>query len=496
MNALLTAPPAAAPAGPDPARFCVGRDAAAPAQTAAVPPAARLALDLHAAMLEAPRLRAAALAAVCLLARALAAQRVSLGWAQADGHLQLLAVSDGRVPTPHSAADEPLLAALAECLDQQAVVRWPEADADAAMPRITLAQRALLASAGAAAAVSLPLVSEGRVLGALTLEWADTPGSQQPLGGIENLEHLAAWMAPVLALMQANERPWLRRWRDNVADWLDSRDQPERRRWRSLLPAGLALALLLGAWPATRHIGGPARLEGAVQRVLSAPTDGFIAQVHVRPGDSVRAGQPLLDLADRDLQLERQRWQSQLAQQLEGLAAAQARTDRAALSQHQAKADEAQAQLDLVDEKLQRSRLVAPFDAVVVQGDLAQQLGAPVKLGAELMTLAPLGAYRVIVEVDERDVAELRLGQPGLLALSALPWAAMPLLISRISPVAKAPDGRNVFEVEASLPTPPAELRPGLLGQARIDAGRAPLAWQAVRRLVAGVRLWWWRLVA
>jgi multidrug resistance efflux pump len=217
--------------------------------------------------------------------------------------------------------------------------------------------------------------------------------------------------------------------------------------------------------------------------------------VHARPGERVRAGQPLVDLADRELQLERQRWQSQLAQQLEGLAAAQARADRPALAQHQARADEAQAQLELAEQKLVRSRLVAPFDAVVVQGDLMQQLGAPVRQGAELMTLAPDGSYRVIVEVDEYDIARVQPGQGGSLALSALPWQTEPLQVRRVSPVARAVEGRNVFEVEAALAAAPAGLRPGLLGQARVEVGRAPLAWQGFSRAAAALRQGWWRWI-
>jgi multidrug efflux pump subunit AcrA (membrane-fusion protein) len=185
------------------------------------------------------------------------------------------------------------------------------------------------------------------------------------------------------------------------------------------------------------------------------------------------------------------------------LASAQARADRAALSQHQAKADEAQAQLALVEHKLSRARLVAPFDAIVVQGDLQPQLGAPVRLGVELMTLAPQQGLRVVVEVDERDAARIAPGHTGRLALSALPWDSLPLEVTRISPLAKAVEGRNVFEVEARL-LPSASgsaaqmaaasgLRPGLLGQARIEVGHAGLWWQGLYRLGAALRLAAWR---
>ena len=246
------------------------------------------------------------------------------------------------------------------------------------------------------------------------------------------------------------------------------------------------------AWPAALQLSGQARLEGAVQRVLSVPADGFVQQVHARPGDSVRAGQVLVELADQDLQLERQRWQSQLAQHQDAWATANARADRAQLVQNQSRADEAQAQLDLVEARLQRGRLVAPFDGLVVQGDLSQQLGAPVRQGDALMTLAPSDRFRVIVEVDERDIAQIRLGQTGTVVLTALPWQALALQVTRISPVARPVEGRNVFEVEAALQERPADLRPGLQGHARIDAGRASNGWRWTRRLVESARVGFW----
>ena len=43
--------------------------------------------------------------------------------------------------------------------------------------------------------------------------------------------------------------------------------------------------------------------------------------------------------------------------------------------------------------------------AVVVSGDLTQSLGAPLERGQVMLELAPLDAYRVTLQVDERDIA-------------------------------------------------------------------------------------------
>ena len=153
---------------------------------------------------------------------------------------------------------------------------------------------------------------------------------------------------------------------------------------------------------------------------------------------------------------------------------------------------EAQPQLALVDEQLARGRVVAPFDALVIQGDLSQATGTPVRQGDTLLTLATTGRHRVIVEVDEVDIARVAPGQGGQLSLSSLPWDSQALVVERIVPLAKAVDGRNVFEVEARLVDAGAEIRPGLLGRAEIVVGRLPPLWAWAGHALDRVRVAWW----
>lgn len=446
-----------------------------------VPAAGRTALALQALLLDCASADEACRVAVRTLAQQLGFDRVSLALVQ-RGVLRLVAVSDGSDPQVATPVQAQLLAALGETVDQQAGIVWPEPRGQTGVPRITRAHRALLPSRGDSVA-GVPLVQHEVVLGALCCErHGGPPVDAQALA---TLEALACFIAPTLALLRERERPWYQRLRTAAA----GRTAAWPRVW---LAAAAVVAAVVLAWPAALQLSGQARLEGAVQRVLSVPADGFVQQVHARPGDSVRAGQVLVELADQDLQLERQRWQSQLAQHQDAWATANARADRAQLVQNQSRADEAQAQLDLVEARLQRGRLVAPFDGLVVQGDLSQQLGAPVRQGDALMTLAPSDRFRVIVEVDERDIAQIRLGQTGTVVLTALPWQALALQVTRISPVARAVEGRNVFEVEAALQERPADLRPGLQGHARIDAGRASNGWRWTRRLVESARVGVW----
>ena len=449
--------------------------------------ALRSLLDLHACVLSQADLRSAAAVLVREIALRLGYDRVCLGLARGD-RVELLALSGGLPAASGTPLVERLNAALAETLDQRASLIVPESRLQA-HPRITLAHRRLLDADGGSAA-SVPIVAAGQTIGALC---AQRHGSAtiRP-SDLETLEHLVCLAGPALHLMRLSEQPLRETLEQRLRLGWDQLKQPARSGLRVAL-LGLALGLAgLTLLPADVHVGGRARLEGAVQRVLVAPADGFLKRVHARPGDSVQAGQTLIELAEQDLQLEKIRWQSQLAQFENAYGAANARADRAQLVINQSRIAEAEAQLELVDMKLARGRIEAPFDGLVIQGDLSQSLGAPLQQGSELMTLAPRDQFRVIVDVDERDIAALRVGQSGSVALSALPWNSLAVRVKRITPIARAVEGRNVFEVEAELLEKSAELRPGLQGSARIDVGRQPLLQSWSRRLVEATRLTWW----
>jgi multidrug efflux pump subunit AcrA (membrane-fusion protein) len=141
---------------------------------------------------------------------------------------------------------------------------------------------------------------------------------------------------------------------------------------------------------------------------------------------------------------------------------------------------------------LARTRLLAPIDGVVIKGDLSQTLGAPVQRGDALMTIAPAEQYRLIVDVDERDIAHLQAGQTGELALASLPGETLKFKVERVTPVAAVRDGRNVFEIEARLDNATALLRPGLQGVAKVKAGERSIAWIWGHRSLDWLRLALW----
>lgn len=406
-------------------------------------------------------------------------ERVSFGLRE-GAVTRVCAVSDSPKHTAASPEMRELAAAMDEAMDQGVTVRTPAATA------ITLAHERV--GRRGTAVCTVPMVVSGAPVGAVCFE-RKSPGLFDP-GEVELLEHVVMLIGPVLHLMWRAELPWHRR----LAQRLRAHARTVRTTPRLALALGAALAVLalLLLLPVDRHVAGRARIEGEVQRVLVAPTDGFIQTVRVRPGDRVKAGQVLAELADKDLQLEHRKWASQLAQFENAYAGAAARADRALVAINLAKASEARAALALVEARLARTQVGAPFDGVVIHRDLSQSTGAPVQQGEALLTVARTDSFRVIIEIDERDIGPIRVGQQGTLALSALPWDSLPLEVVRLTPVAAAVDGANVFEVEAKLLEHSADLRPGLRGVAKIVAGRQQLLIGWTRRVVDWARLWAW----
>jgi multidrug resistance efflux pump len=411
------------------------------------------------------------------LCELLGCARVSVGLLDRDT-LSLAGSSHPAELQPGQPGTGALLDAMQEALDQQQTVAWP-----AGTEHITLAHRQLAATG---AACSIPLVDGTRLLGAMTLERTAPAFTAAELGALADLSRLAG---PVFELKQQLAMPWHRRARQAVRERLA---KPSRR--RMAISGGIVLLALALAVPLPWRVSAPARLEGSVQRAVVAATDGFLQQANVRPGDRVQAGQVLAQLASQDLELERRRRESELRQHENAYRAAQSHADRAQMVSFQAKAAEAQALLSLVETQLQRARIEAPFDGIVIKGDLSQNLGAPVQRGEVLMVLAPNDSFRLILEVDEADVGAIRAGQRGELALAAQPDRTLAFVTRRIVPVAATAEGRNFFEVEAALQDALPQLRPGLSGVAKVDAGWRPLGWLLAHRGIDWLRLAWWKV--
>jgi len=207
----------------------------------------------------------------------------------------------------------------------------------------------------------------------------------------------------------------------------------------------------------------------------------------------VREGQVLCRLDDRELKLEQTKLISEREQLRRKHRQALAVQDRPSMAVLVAQIDQTEATLALVTDKLARATLVAPFDGVVISGDLSQLLGTPVEQGKVLFQIAPLNSYRVILQVDERDISFLEVGQRGELTLSGVLNERMAFNVQQITPVSTPQEGRNFFRVEAHLIHGSARIRPGMEGVGKVVVGERRLIWIWTHSLLDWLRLSLWK---
>ena len=449
---------------------------------------ARLAARLSIAdrLLDHERLDAASHALCAELASRLACERVAVGM-QRRGRLRVAALSSSLRFDEESDAVRDLPPAMQESVDQDAVIELPASGA----AHVVRAHERLLRASAVTSVRTVPLASRGECVGALLCEWTDSLDETRRA----SMDDAAVLCGPILALMARADAGVVERCRAGFVRLCERFLGEDRQHARWILAGAAALLLLLAVAPADYRISARATLEGRVQRALVAAVDGYIAEANARAGDLIRAGDVLARLDDRDLRLELGKWQSRKAQLEKEYREALAVEDRTQVSVLRAQIEQATAELGLAQEQLGRTAVIAPFDGIVLEGDLDRALGSPVDRGRVLFEVAPLDGYRIIIQVDERDIADVEVGQRGRLALSALPGRPLALVVERITPLSTAEDGRNYFRVEAVLEQPVDALRPGMEGVAKVEAGRRRLLWIWTHELVDWLRLRTWSLL-
>lgn len=444
-------------------------------------------LDLVAGALGHERFYGAATAFVTTLATRLACDRVSVGFLK-RGRMHVRAVSHSAHFAKQTNLVRAIGAAMDEALDQGATVVYPSRPGGEARVIRVHAELARQSDAGAICTI---LLAEGpRYVGALTLERpADRPFDPAT---VEFCEALGAVAGPVLEVQRRDDR-WLPV-KAAEAGWrqLGNLIGPRHMALKLTVAGAVIVVAFLAFAPGDYRISARSVMEARSRRAAVAPFNGYVKEALVRAGDVVREGQLLATLDDRDLQLERLRWLSQTEQLVKQRDQALAKGDAAGLQIANAQIGQVRAQLALLDDQLSRTLVLAPFDGSVVAGDLNQSLGAPVERGQVLFEIAPLADYRVVLQVDERDIADVAVPQRGELLLTAWPSDSVPFTVETITPVATAREGRNYFTVEAKLDQAPDRLRPGMEGVGKIVAGRRLLVWIWTRQAIDWVRLKLW----
>jgi len=445
-------------------------------------------LEIVAAGAVQERFGAAAMAVANELATRLRCDRVSIGLYHGR-KLRIDAVSHSAQFKERTNLMRAVAAAMEEAIDQGTTVAFPQVGRGT--PAVSRAHEALNQGHGTAACVTVPLTSSGKSIGAITLERP----AQRPFDyeTIEICEAVAGLAGPMLDTHRREDQWLVGRAIEKAGDTVRKLFGP---RHAALKLGAILLALLVGfmaVGKGTFRVAATTTLEPLVQQAAVAPFDGYIREAPARAGDEVKQGAVLARLDDRELRLERLKWMAQQEEYSKQFRQAMADRNPAQVQIVTAQLEQARAQAERVADQLERTTVSAPFDGIVVSGDLTQQLGAPVEKGKVLFEVAPLSSFRLVLQVDERDVDFVNPGQRGTLLLGAFSQDPVGFTVKQVTPVSDPKDGRNTFRVEAQLDQNTLHLRPGMQGVGKVEIEDARYLWIWSREIVNWLRLAAWR---
>jgi biotin carboxyl carrier protein len=421
------------------------------------------------------------------LATRLACDRVSVGFMHA-GQIRIDAVSHSAQFKERTNLMRSIATAMDEAVDQNATVAVPPPQGSS--PLVRRAHDALIDEQGSGACCTVVMTSLGKPAGAITLERV----AKRPFdrATIELCEAVAGLAGPTLEVHRREDRWFGAR----LADWWREKLQhlfgPRHAALKlGAISAAVLLAFMLFVKGDFRVSAGTV-LEPQLQLAATAPFNGYIKEAPVRAGDLVKQGALLARLDDRDLKIERLKWLSQQEELSKGLRSAFADRNLAQVQIVTAQLEQARAQVARVEEQLGRTTVAAPFDGVVVSGDLSQNLGAPVERGTVLFEVAPLSEFRLVLKVDEGDVAFVEAGQRGALLMSAFPNDPIGFEVTKVTPVSTPREGKNFFRVEAKLDRTDPRMRPNMEGVGKVEIDRRSYLWIWTRQAVNSLRLILW----
>ncbi|MBI1796030.1 MAG: HlyD family efflux transporter periplasmic adaptor subunit [Candidatus Eisenbacteria bacterium] len=271
----------------------------------------------------------------------------------------------------------------------------------------------------------------------------------------------------------------------------------DHRGWirRHQLPIVAGVTLLLGAFLLV-PVPGRRAFDVAVEPVraaaLVAPEDLTVTRAAWSAGEPVQ-DRALLAVLDADADAAEQRLAAADAGAYRiGGAEARHAGDALGAVTARAEASGAEERSRLLERRVRRAELRAPFAGRMLTPAPLGREGDQVKAGDTLCTVGDFSAVRATARLWEFDLEDVSVGAPVAVRLRARPGTLLRGRVSAIEPAAETGGGRRVYQVRIALAGPAADTRAGLTGRAWITTPmRAPAAHFA-RMLARFVRLDLW----
>ncbi len=412
--------------------------------------------------------------------------RVAIGLMHNDG-MRIHAISQQASVDSFSGEVRLLSGAMQEACEQDQTIHYPIHKKSLL---ITAAHQALAAGRPSAQVCTLPLCHHEQIVGAVLFDIDSTQRWSNLT--VTLMRQASDIIAPLILIRKQAESGIMEVVRDRIRHALESLVKPK---YLAAKCIGILLCIAcLAAYiiPVTHEIKASVEIVPLERRMITAPHRGYIKHVSANSGDQIVAGQVILTLDTRELELERVNRENEIRSVKTELRAAMANHDRKAMALANARLDQATAQYELIHQKINRSSLLSPTEGTVVSGDLSQSLGAPVERGETLFVIAPSAGYKAKLMVAESEVGYINKGQPGHLTLKSNPGTALAITVNKIHPMAEAANGSNRFRVEATLDQNNDDIRPGQTGVGKLYAEEKNLLWVITHRFTQWLRLHLW----
>jgi multidrug resistance efflux pump len=424
------------------------------------------------------------------LATRTGATRVSLGWVYGN-NIKLKAMSHTEQFDKKQEMSVMLVKVMEECWDNGEIVQFEPGGTHGT--NVTREAEILSRTNGGETILSLPLRRKDEVVGVITLQFApNTKIAPQAATGLAVAVDL---LAPQLYDRFQNDR-WL-----ITKAGVSSREMaklavgPKHMLAKLIILAVLALIAFLAAYRPMYHVTAGFVFDPVQKVSFSAPFEGMLKTVNVKPGDVVKAGDVLAEFDATDSKLKQAQYMSEAAAARQAAQAALADPEKTALAlQKQEEAKSAEAQAEFFRQQVEKAQLRAPFDGTILTGDLREKVHSVFKLGDPLMEMAERTNLRAELSVPERDIQDVKVGAKGMLATTSLPNDKYPFAVDRIVPLPEAKEGGNYFKVYGHFEKTSPNWRPGMAGEAKIDVAKKPLGWIWVHRFTEWVEIKWWQL--
>lgn len=232
---------------------------------------------------------------------------------------------------------------------------------------------------------------------------------------------------------------------------------------------------LVVAVPLADEVGAVGNLRSNESVLIRPEVSGRISAIHFREGEPVIRGEVMveLDAAVQRAELQQARASLELAESnfRRAVDLHQRRfVSQSARDEAASRLEVARAALQLAQARLDRMRILAPFDGTVGMRNVS--VGDYVKDGDTLVNLEDISILKIDFRLPEAYLPRVQPGQSIELQSDTLPGERFAATVSAIDPLVDA-DGRAVV-MRAELRNPEGRLRPGMFGRIRVILQERP----------------------